>query len=553
MPFRAFFLSCSGFVEKKQIQVGPVRYTFSFELSGLLNLVFCNPIPLSGVLMPIAQPQYWPRILRMAMPIVIAMLTQTAINILDTVMVGWLEPSYAVAGQAALGFSTPMLWLFGGFLSSISIGTLAIVARRQGEKNYPLAGAALTNAVTVAVIASLVVSTLAYIFTPEMFRLFIDNDAVISFGVPYARLRLLGVLSMVTTAAIKSFFDGTNRTYVHMVAAIVMNIANIVLNYCFIFGPGPFPGLNVAGAGLASLVATYIGLAIMIGWSLVPSIRKKYQSYHPSTINGKTIWDIVRVSVPSGIANIFVMTGFLIFFKIVGILDVTGIEKLIHSLPAYAGDSLPEWTAAQNAMLDTGFGTNSLWTADLSFAMIQAHPPIYSSTSNLCVSIMSVVFMGAMAFGTATASLVSQSLGEKKPDVAQNYAFESAKVAGILFACLGVLLLTIPEKIVALFSNVDEVIEVTAGILRLLSPGAIIIACALIFTQSLFGAGCTKFVMCVEGSLHFLCLIPLSYLLGIVLDLGILGMWGAVLIYATALAIIMFVKLKAGGWKKIQL
>ena len=39
------------------------------------------------------KPQYWPVILRMAMPIVIAMLTQTAINILDTVMVGWLDPS----------------------------------------------------------------------------------------------------------------------------------------------------------------------------------------------------------------------------------------------------------------------------------------------------------------------------------------------------------------------------------------------------------------------------------------------------------------------------
>ena len=45
----------------------------------------------------IIQPQYWPRILRMAVPIVIAMLTQTSVNILDTVMVGWLDPSYAVA------------------------------------------------------------------------------------------------------------------------------------------------------------------------------------------------------------------------------------------------------------------------------------------------------------------------------------------------------------------------------------------------------------------------------------------------------------------------
>lgn len=489
----------------------------------------------------------------MAIPIVIAMLTQTAVNIVDTLMVSWLEPSYAVAGQSALGFSMPLLWLFGGFLSSISIGTLAIVARRQGEGNYRLAGAALTNAVTIAVISSLIVGMAAYLFVPEIFQLCIDNEAVIAFGVPYARFRLLGVLSMVTTAAIKAFFDGTNRTYVHMVAAIVMNLANIGLNYVFIFGLGPIPAFNVAGAGLASLIATYIGLAIMIGWSLVPRIIRQYQQYRPSGLNLRTMWNIVRVSVPSGIANIFVMSGFLIFFKIVGMLDEMGLDNMILSVGAYASQSIPEWITAQNAFLDAGFGMNALWSSDLSAAILQAQPPVYSSSSNLLVSILSVAFMGAMAFGTATASLVSQSLGKKDPDAAQHYAYESAKIAVILFGILAIVVFLIPDSIAGLLSSVPAVIDVTADVLRLLAPGIVIIACALIFTQSLFGAGCTKFVMCVEGSLHFLCLIPLSYLIGIKLNGGILGMWTAVLVYASALCLIMFVKLYRGGWKKIML
>ena len=83
--------------------------------------------------------------------------------------------------------------------------------------------------------------------------------------------------------------------------------------------------------------------------------------------------------------------------------------------------------------------------------------------------------------------------------------------------------------------------------------GVPIIATALIFAQSLFGAGCTKFVMVVEGCLHFICLIPLSYLVGIVMGGGVLGMWSIVIVYATALGTIMFIKLKAGGWKKVIL
>lgn len=496
--------------------------------------------------------QYWPVILKMAVPIVIAMLTQTAINILDTVMVSWLDPSFAVAGQSALGFSTPLLWLFGGFLSSISIGTLAIVARRQGAGQFRLAGAALTNAVVIAIISSLVVGTLAYAFVPQIFRMLIDNDAVVAFGVPYARYRLLGVLSMVTTAAIKSFFDGTSKTYVHMVASIVMNTANIVLNYLLIFGVGPFPDMNVAGAGLASLIATYIGLAIMIGWSFVPSLRKQYRTYHPSDLNAKTSWDIVRVSVPSGLANVFLMSGFLVFFKIIALLDEHASTDMVLSTSAYAGTTLPHWIAHQNQILDTTMGVHAIWHADLSVTLLGSLLPVYSSSSNILVSILSVTFMSAMAFGTGTASLVSQSLGRKDPKMAEVYIYESAKITVLVFVALGVFTYMFPEMIAGWLSGVDSVIAVTADVLRMFAFALFILACTMVFTQALFGAGNTKFVMYVEGGL-FILLIPLAYFMGITLDLGVMGMWGAVIIYALALCVITFIKLRGGSWKKINI
>lgn len=501
----------------------------------------------------IISPSLWPRIFRMATPIVIAMLTQTAINIMDTVMVGWLDPSYSIAGQSALGFSMPMLWLVGGFLSSVSIGTLAIVARRQGEKDYKLAGAALTNSVAIALSSSIILGMAAYLALPSIFRLLIDNDSVLAFGVPYARYRLLGVLSMVTTASIKSFFDGTSKTYVHMVAAIVMNIANVVLNYVLIFGVGPFPDMNVAGAGVASLVATYIGLAIMVGWTFVPSIRKKYQYYKFSDLNARTTWNIIRVSVPSGLANIFVMTGFLLVFKIVGLLDEQSTRDLIASIPAYASQATAMWAQTQNALFDQYYGLYSMFSADLSFAVLDANPPIFSSSTKVIVDILSVTFMSGLAFGTATASLVSQSLGEKNPVLAEKYAFESAKIAVALYGILAVITFLFPETIASLLTRDSAVIEVTAETLRMMAPALVIVACALIFTQALFGAGNTRFVMVVEMILHFGCLVPLAYLLGITFGFGIKGIWSATIVYATILCIVMGLKLKLGGWKKIEL
>ena len=69
-------------------------------------------------------------------------------------------------------------------------------------------------------------------------------------------------------------------------------------------------------------------------------------------------------------------------------------------------DQIPNWIQAQNAFLDANYGMQSIMSTDMAATFIQAQPPIYSSSSNLLVSILSVAFMGAMAFGTATASLV---------------------------------------------------------------------------------------------------------------------------------------------------
>ena len=75
-------------------------------------------------------------------------------------------------------------------------------------------------------------------------------------------------------------------------------------------------------------------------------------------------------------------------------------------------------------------------------------------------------------------------------------------------------------------------------------------AAALVLTQALYGAGMTKYVMVVELFLHFFCLVPLSYVLGVTLELGMIGCWYAAATYVVALAVTMGVKFWSGGWKK---
>src|SRR4029078_4133261 len=90
-------------------------------------------------------------VLRLALPTVMAMLTQSIVNEVDIVFFARLPCPESSNAQAALLPSLIVLWLFGGSLSAISVGTQAFTARRHAEGHHDQAGAVLANAATFAV------------------------------------------------------------------------------------------------------------------------------------------------------------------------------------------------------------------------------------------------------------------------------------------------------------------------------------------------------------------------------------------------------------------
>src|SRR5260370_14647155 len=96
--------------------------------------------------------RYW-TILRLATPTVLAMLSQSVVNEVDVVFFSHLPCPESSNGQAALLPSLILVWLFGGSLSAVSVGTQAIVARRFAEGRRAAAGAVLTNAAFFCLVA----------------------------------------------------------------------------------------------------------------------------------------------------------------------------------------------------------------------------------------------------------------------------------------------------------------------------------------------------------------------------------------------------------------
>lgn len=455
-------------------------------------------------------------ILRLALPTMFAMLSQAVVNEIDVLYFSQLPCPDSSNAQAALLPSLILIWLFGGSLSAVSVGTQALVARRYAEGGRESAGAVLANSTFFCLVVGTVFSLLGFLVLPPLIRSMVGVREVQEVALSYTRWRLLGVVSMAATMAIKSFFDGIGRTHVHLVASIFMNAANAVLCWAFIFGHLGAPRMGAAGAGLSAFIATWIGLFIMFGF--VSLTRHEYKPVRWSNLSRKLTGSILRLSVPAAAATIVMMVGFGLFTRAVGRLDMG---------PAGAGTIAGQCGGVE--------AVNSAANTDI-------------------VELLQLTFTACMSFGTATATLIGQSLGRREYDEAHRWGWASVRLGLVVFGIVGVLEgVFFTDQVVALFSNSHAVRSAATFPMHLMGIVTPVIAVAMILSEGLFGAGDAKFVAMAQFAMVFGCLVPGAYVLGVVLHLSLNGIWIAAFIYMCLAAVVMSAKFASGSWKSIRL
>jgi MATE family multidrug resistance protein len=454
-------------------------------------------------------------VLRLATPTVIAMLTQSAVNEVDIIFLSWLPHPESSNAQAALLPCLILLWLFGGSLSAISVGTQALAARRFAEGQPTDSGAVLVNSFTVALVSSVTFTVVGYLAMPAILSLLIKVPEVRAAAEDYLGWRLLGISSMVMTFSLKAFFDGIGKTIVHMVASIVMNVINVVLCILLIFGKYGAPRMGIEGAGLAGFVSTWVGLLVMLGWVMLPRYASRFRPFDFARLSRGMSWHILRLSIPSSVATFAVMTGFALFSMIVSELDRA---------------------------------------ADAATRVVAGGEAVNGAATTVIVGVLKLTFTACLAFGTSTATLVSQSLGEGSPEKAERFGWVSVQLGLLIFGFVGLLEgVVFTEPLLGFVTKSDAVREAALVPMRMMGIATPLIAVGMILTQALFGAGNTRFVMIVELLLHFLCLVPLAWVLGVTLGYGLVGIWAAALAYVVLLTAVMVWKFRSGDWKAIRI
>ena len=459
-------------------------------------------------------------VLRLALPTVGAMMAQSIVNEIDIVFFAHLPCPESSNAQAALLPSLIILWAFGGTLSAISVGTQAFTGRRFAEGKLGEAGGVLVNAALFSLVAGVVFTLLSFLCIGPVIDAVAPTPAVREAAQVYLRWRLLGIVSMATTFAFKAFFDGIGKTHVHLVASITMNLLNVLLCMILIFGNEALgvPKMGIEGAGIAGFVSTWVGLGVMVAYALLPEYRRAFHPFSLRKLDRKVTWGVVKLSIPSGIATLVIMTGVMLFVGIAFKLDE--LKPLGTISPLCPGGKAE---------------------------------PVNGAATTVIVGVLKLTFTACLAFGTSAATLVSQSLGEKKPDQAELFGWTAVKLGLLVFGVVGALEYIFAPQILSFVSG-SELVQQTALLpMRIMGFATPAIAVGMIVVEALFGAGNTRFVMLAQLCLHFGVLVPTAWVLGITFDMGLPGIWLAGLIYSLGLATVMCLKFRSGDWKTIRL
>jgi len=397
--------------------------------------------------------------------------------------------------MATVGITESLMTLVYALAIGLSIGATATVARRIGEKNPDGAARAAVQSIALALIVSLVVALIGAPLAPKLLTLMGASPGVVAQGSGFTRVMLACNASVVLLFMINAIFRGAGDAAIAMRVLWFANAINILLGPCLIFGLGPFPKLGITGAAVATSIGRGAG-ALYAASRLVRS-------------GGR--FDIRRrhIRLEFGImARLVRLSSTATFQVFIGMASWIGLVRTISS-----------------------FGTHAV--------------------AGYIVGIRVIMFALLPSWGmsNAAATMVGQALGAKKPERAERAVWTAGFYNLIFLGAVGVVFVVFARQIIGLFTTDPNVVPYGVDCLRIVAYGFLFYAYGMVLTQSFNGAGDTWTPTIINLFVFWLWELPLAYVLAKVFGLGPRGVFLAIMIAFSTLAIVSALVFRRGKWK----
>ncbi|WP_339686411.1 MATE family efflux transporter [uncultured Nonlabens sp.] len=213
----------------------------------------------------------FPKNLHIAVPIMVGQIAHLLVALADNIMVGELGAAQLAA--VSLGNTLIFIALSVGIGFSFAITPLVAEADAQGDSDK------VTSIFHLGFLMSFIMGVLLMLlmFLSEPILYMLDQPKeVVDLAIPYMRWVALSLIPLMMFQAVKQFIDGLSKTTYSMIASIVANIINVLLNYVFIYGKFGFPRLEVEGAAIGTFVARILMFLIL---TVLLFFNKQFKSY----------------------------------------------------------------------------------------------------------------------------------------------------------------------------------------------------------------------------------------------------------------------------------
>jgi len=446
-----------------------------------------------------------PVIFALAWPTMLEQLMQTAVQYIDTAMVG----SLGTQATAAVGSTTTVNWLIGSTVSALSVGFLAFIAQACGADDRKAASRAVSQA-TLAVLISGIFFTVLTLSLSKMVPVWMQVDESIrQLSARYFFILYLPMLPRAATIIFGTVLRAGGDTKTPMRAGIAVNLINVLLNFFLIYPTRtislfslsvriPGAGWGVVGAAIASAVSFAVGgILITIALWRHPLLSPRGQSLRPD-------WEILRPCLKVALPN----------------------------------------------MLQR-FGTSLGYVAFAS--MINSLGDISTAAHTIANTVESAFYIPGYGMQTAAATLTGNALGARDNRRMRSLASMIVAVEVTLMIVSGTLLFLFAPNMMGLFSKDAQVILLGSIVLRMVAVSEPIYGVSIVIEGMLQGAGKTllPFVFNIVGMWGIR--IVGTFLCIRLWGMGLVSAWACMILHNILLFVLFIIYYFRGRWNPLLL
>jgi MATE family multidrug resistance protein len=413
---------------------------------------------------------YYKDNLHLALPIVVSQLGHTLVHLADSVIVGHFAGTIQLAAVSLVN-SVFMLILVLGM--GLSYGLTPLIAKENGRQNYEECGKLLSNSLIINFISSIILYLLVHLGSLMVIDHIGQSPEVVAYAKPYLAYLGISIIPLMIFQTFKQFTEGLGFTKQAMYISIWGNVINVIFGIIFVKGMFGIAPMGVKGVGLSTLIDRTLMAVVMIIYVLRSKHFKRYiASFKITFIDKARSFQIFKIGAPVALQYSFEISAFSGAAILIG--TISAIEQAAHQV---------------------------------------------------AINLAAVTYMMASGIASAATIKTGNNLGKSNLLDLRRSAIASYHVI-ILFMSVTAIFFTFANNLLPFIYTEDQaVITIAAQLLIIAGFFQLFDGTQVVGLGILRGIGDVNIPTVITFIAYWIIGIPLAYVLGIVLKLGVNGIW----------------------------